>query len=124
MYKKVNTSDSLWLLVNGKLLDKSPLPIKARSIFGSFNVTDGLALDLRVQLDTPDAATQAANLGNSQAKQAQAYVDKAEFTSDGAELHAVVVMSSQKLQALISQFAGMAGALMGGMGGMGGPGTP
>jgi len=124
MYKKVNISDSLWVLINGKLLDKSPLPIKARSIFGSFNVTDGLALDLRVQLDTPDAATQAASLGNSQAKQAQAYVDKAEFTSDGAELHAVVVMSSQKLQALISQFAGIAGAFMGGMGGMGGPGTP
>jgi hypothetical protein len=121
MYKKLNSSDSLWMLINGKLLEKSPLPIKARSIYGSLNVTDGLAIDLRVQFESPDAATQAANLANGQAKQAQAYVDKAEFTADGAELHAVVAMSSQKLQALISQLGGLLGAFAGGMGGMGTP---
>lgn len=116
MYKKLNSSDSLWGLVNSKLLDKSPLPVKARSIFGSLNVTDGLAIDLRVQFENPDSATQAAGTLNGQAKQAQAYVDKAEFTTDGAELHAVVVMSSQKLQALVSQLGGLLGAFAGGMG--------
>ncbi|HEX7843428.1 MAG TPA: hypothetical protein VF469_38410 [Kofleriaceae bacterium] len=121
MYKKLNTNDSLWVLVNGKLLEKSSLPIKARSIFGSLNVTDGLAVDLRVQFENPESATQAAGMMNGQAKQAQAYVDKAEFTTDGAELHAVVVMSSQKLQALVSQLGGLLGAFAGGMGGLGTP---
>jgi hypothetical protein len=115
-YKKVNTRDSIWMLVNGKILDKLPLSMKARSLFGSINVADGLALDLRVQFESPDAATQVATLANGQAKQAQAYVDKAEFTNDGAEFHAVVAMSSQKLQALVSQLGGLMGAVMGGMG--------
>lgn len=117
MYKKVNSRDSLWGLVNGKLLEKAPMPMKTRAVFGSLNVTDGLALDLRIQFEKPEDATQAASLANGQAKEATAYVDKAEFTSDGAELHASVAMSSQKLQALISQFGGLLGAFAGGMGG-------
>ncbi|HEY0477458.1 MAG TPA: hypothetical protein VGD37_08025 [Kofleriaceae bacterium] len=121
MYKKVNTGDSLWLLVNGRLLDKAPMGMKARAVFGSINVTSGLGVDLRVQFESPDQATQAAGMLNGQAKQAQAYVDKAEFTSDGAELHASVMMSQQKLQALISQLGGLLGAFAGGMGNTGTP---
>jgi hypothetical protein len=121
MYKKVNTGDSLWLLVNGRLLDKAPMGMKARAVFGSLNVTSGLGLDLRIQFESPDQATQAANLLNGQAKQAQAYVDKAEFTTDAAELHASVTMSQAKLQALISQLGGLLGAFAGGMGNTGTP---
>jgi len=112
-YKKINTGDSLWMLVSGKMLDS--IPGKPKAAFGSVNVTDGLAVDFRIQFENAEAAAQAASMTTLQAKQAQAYVDKAEFTSDGAELHAQVVMSSQKLQALVSQLGGLLGAF-GGMG--------
>jgi hypothetical protein len=118
MYKKVKTSDSLWGLASGKTLDK--MPMKATAIYGSLNVTDGLAMDLRIRLDTPDAAKQMADMANSQAQQAKAFVDKSEFTAEGNEMHASVALSGQKLQALVAQLGPMMGMLMGGaMGGMG-----
>ena len=120
MYKKVNTGDSVWMLLNGKLLDNVPMGMKARAVYGSFNVTSGLALDLRVRFETPEQATQLATLANGQAAQAKAYVDKAEFTPEGNELHAAMAMSNQKLQALVTQLSGLMGAL----GGMGNMGTP
>jgi hypothetical protein len=112
MYKKVKTGDSIWMLASGKTMDK--LPVKATAAYGSLNVTDGLSLDGRVRFESPDAATQAASLVNAQAKQAAQYVDKAEFTSDGNEVHGSVVVSSQKL----TQLTPMLNMLMGG--GMGG----
>jgi hypothetical protein len=118
-YKKVNTGDSVWMLVHGKVLES--IPGKPKAAFGSLNVTDGLAVDFRIQFENADAAAQAASLTTTQAKQAQAYVDKAEFTSDGDELHAQIVMSSQKLQALVSQLGGLLGAFGGMGGGMGNP---
>ena len=115
MYKKVKTSDSLWALASGKALDQMPM-VKATAVYGSFNVTDGLAMDLRLRLDTPDAATQMASMATAQAQQAKAFVDKADFTAEGNEMHASVVMSSQKLQTLISQVGPMLRGLMGNMG--------
>lgn len=119
MYKKVKTGDSLWGLASGKALEKMPM-VKASAIYGSFNVTDGLAMDLRIRLDTPDAATQMASMANTQAQQAKGFVDKADFTAEGNEMHAAVEMSSQKLQMLIAQVGPMLGGLMSSMGGMGG----
>jgi hypothetical protein len=124
MYSKVNTGDSLWALMNGnsKVFDKmASLGVKPKAMFGSVNVTDGLSLDLRMRLETPDAAAQLANMSKSQLQQAAKMFDKADVSNDGADVRFTIVMSSQKLQALISQFAGLMGAF-GGMGG--GTGTP
>jgi hypothetical protein len=124
MYSKVNTGDSLWGLMNGnsKAFEKlSALGVKPKAMFGSINVTDGLSLDLRMRLDTPDAAAQLANMSKSQLQQAAKMFDKAEVSNDGSDVRFTIVMSNQKLQALISQFAGLMSAF-GGMGG--GTGTP
>jgi hypothetical protein len=114
MYKKVKTGDSLWGLASGKILDK--LPVKATAAYGSLNVTDGLAVDLRVRFEKAEDATQATSMINSQTKQAAQFFDKAEFTSDGTEMHGVVAMSNQKLQTMIQQFGPMLGMAVGGMG--------
>lgn len=111
MYKKVKTQDSIWVLASGKVLEK--LPGGATAAYGSLNLTDGLSLDGRVRFATPDAATQAASMVNGQAKQASKYVDKADFTAEGNEVHGAVVLSSQKL----AELTPMLGMLMGGMGG-------
>jgi len=114
MYKKVKTSDSLWGLASGKVLDK--MPVKATAAYGSINVTDGLTLDVRVRFEKPDDATQAASMVNAQTKQAAKFFDRADFTAENTELHGTIVMSNQKLQTLIQQFGPMLGMMMGGMG--------
>ncbi len=116
MYKKVKTGDSIWGLASGKVMESVPLDLKATAAYGSINITDGLSVDMRVRFATPDAATQAATMATAQTKQATQYVDKAEATADGNELHLAVVISGQKLQ----QLAPMLSMFAGGLPGMGG----
>jgi hypothetical protein len=120
MYSKVKSSDSLWFLINGKakIFDKTAaMGVKPKAMFGSVNVTDGLSLDMRLRLDTPDAAAQLADMGKKQVQQAAKMFDQIDVTSDASDVKIAVVLSSQKLQALITQFSGLLGAF----GGMGGP---
>jgi len=124
MYNKISTGDSLWLLINGssKIFDKmAGMGVKPKALFGSLNVTDGLTVDFRMRLDTPDQATQLANMGKSQAAGAKQYFDRLDIVNDGSDLHVTLAMSPQKLKQLAAQFGGML-QQMGGMGGgMGGP---
>jgi hypothetical protein len=123
MYSKINTADSLWILMNGnsKAFDKAAqMGFKPKAVFGSINVTDGLSVDMRVRLDTPDQAAQIANMANSQVAQFKQMVDKMVIVAEGADVKLNVALSTQKLEALIQQFAGM----MGGLGGGGAPGGP
>jgi hypothetical protein len=120
MYGKINKGDSLWMLMNGnsKAFDKAAaLGFKPKAVFGSVNVTDGLTLDLRVRLDTPDQAVQIANMAKGQTQQFVKMVDKLDIAAEQTDVKINIALSNQKLQALIAQFAGM----MGGMGGAGGP---
>lgn len=123
MYGKINTSDSLWMLMNGnsKAFDKMPMGVKLKALFGSLNVTDGLALDMRARLDSPDKASEMANMGKAQAAQAAKMFDKLDISADGADVHVQIGLSQEKLKALITQFGGMLGGAMGG--GMAGGGT-
>ena len=117
MYKKVKTGDSIWGLASGKVLDRMPLGLKITAAYGSINVTDGLAIDTRVRFDKPEAAAQAAEMANAQTKQfTPQYVDKAEATADGPELHMSVAISGQKLPGLIPILMMVAAGLRG-MGG-------
>lgn len=117
MYGKINARDSLWMLMNGNsaVFDNNPMGVKPKAVFGSVNVTDGLAVDMRMRLDSADQATQLAKGFEGQVAAMRAMVDKVEIGSDGADVKVVVALSSAKLQMLIAQFGGMLG------GGMGGP---
>jgi hypothetical protein len=116
MYKKLKTSDSIWGLASGKVMERVPLGLKTTAAYGSINMTDGLAVDMRLRFDRPETATQAAEMANAQAKQLTQYVDKTEATADGNELHMSVVVSGQKLTSLLPMLTMFAGALPG-MGG-------
>jgi hypothetical protein len=118
MYKKVKTGDSIWGIAFGKVLERIPFGLAITAAYGSVNVTDNLAVDTRVRFDKPEAATQAAEMANLQAKQfTPQYVDKAESTADGNELHTSVAISAQKLPDLIPMFGLVAATIRGGMGG-------
>jgi len=117
LYSKVKTGDSMWGLMNGnsKVFDKmGNMGVKAKAVFGSINVTDGLALDLRLRLETPEAAQQLTSMSKQQLGQAAKMFDQVDVTADGADVKYTVILSSAKLQQLIQQFGGM----LGGLGGM------
>lgn len=125
MYSKVKTTDSVWGLMNGasKVFDKmGSMGVKAKAVFGSLNVTDGLSLNLRLRLETPDAAQQLTSMSKQQMAQAAKMFDQIDVAADGSDVKYTVVLSNQKLQQLIAQFGPMLGAFSGGMGG--GGGTP
>jgi hypothetical protein len=119
MYGKINTQASLWMLVNGnsKVFDKAAqMGMKPKAVFGSVNVTDGLSVDMRMRLESPDQATQMANTFRGQLEAFKTMVDKMDIGAEGADLKFSVAMSTQKLEALVKNLGGM----FGGGGGMGG----
>jgi hypothetical protein len=110
MYSKLKTTDSLWFLLNGKVLDKAAMiGAKPKGVFGSLNVTDGLSLDTKIQVETADAATAVAADLKQKSQMAATMVDKLDVTSEGDLVKVSVVLSNQKLQALIAQFGAMFG---------------
>jgi hypothetical protein len=131
MYSKINTQDSVWGLVNGNssLLAKAGgLGIKPKAVFGSLNLTDGLTVDIRVRLSSPDEVKGLVGLAQGQINNAQvkAMFDQLEAVADVNDAKFTVKMSAAKLQALAGLVGQTMGAMMGGMGGGGGGmgGTP
>lgn len=127
MYSKINTKESLWLLINGNapfMQKAASAGVKPKAVFGSVNVTDGLTVDLRIRLATPDEATQLVNMMKGQINnpQVKQMFDKFDVTNDGSDAKIAIAMSNQKLQQLIGMVGGMMGGMMGG--GMGGGGAP
>ncbi len=133
MYSKINTGDSLWMLINGNspaLAKAGAMGVKPKAIFGSLNVTDGLTMDVRIRMGTPDEAKSFVSMaqgqvGNPQVKQ---MFDALDVTNDANDARISVKMSAAKLQALIGMVGGMVGGMMGGgaggssaAGSMGGP---
>ena len=128
MYSKINTNESLWILMNGNspvFSKMGSMGVKPKAIFGSINLTDGLTVDMRMRLATADEATSFVNMMKPQMTnpQVKSMVDKLDVGTEGTDVKVSVGMSSQKLQALIGMVGGMMGGMMGGGmgGGMGGP---
>jgi len=125
MFSKINTQDSLWLLMNGNspaFSKMGSMGVKPKAIFGSINVTDGLTVDMRMRLGTPDEAKQLVTMlqGQINNPQVKQMFDKLDVAQDGSDAKFSVAMSNQKLQQLVQMVGGMMGGMMGG-GGMGGP---
>jgi hypothetical protein len=124
MHSKINTKESLWFLVNGNapfMAKAAQAGVKPKAVFGSVNVTDGLTVDMRIRLGSPDEATQLVTMAKGQTNnpQVKQMFDKLDVTSDGADAKISVAMSNQKLQQLMGLVGGMMGGMMGG--GVGGP---
>ena len=114
MYGKIKTGDSMWMLMNGNspmFEQAAAIGVKPKAVFGSVNVSDGLALDLRVRLETPEQATQLAGMAKGQVGQFAKMVDTLDIAADAADVKVNVVVSLAKLEALISQFGGMLGGM-------------
>ena len=114
MYGKIKTGDSLWMLMNGnsKAFDQAAsMGFKPKAVFGSVNVSDGLAVDLRVRLETPEQATQIAGMAKGQVGQFAKMVDTLDIAAEASDVKVIVAVSATKLEGLISQFGGMLGGM-------------
>lgn len=130
MYKKINSGDSLWFVANGNapMMQKAQIPgAKLKAAYGSLNVTDGLTVNFRMRLGSPDEATQLVSMAKGQVDnpQAKQFFDKIDVSADGADMKVDLAMSADKLKQLAAMVGGLMGGMMGGgMGGAGGPGGP
>jgi hypothetical protein len=126
MFSKINTQDSVWMVINGQspaFAKASAMGIKMKAMFGSLNITDGLTVNFRLRLGSPDEATNMVAMANGQLAQAKQFFDKIDVKSDGTDVKFDIAMSKEKLQSMIGMMAGMMGGMMGGgAGGMGGGG--
>jgi hypothetical protein len=116
-YKKTNTSDTLWVLMNGNspiFAQLAAMGIKPKAVFGSINVTKDIALDLRMRLPTADEAKKLASTVQPQVTQAAAMFDKLVVTNDGSDVRVQIGLSDAKLKALMMQLAPMMGGGGGG----------
>nr|HEX4313431.1 hypothetical protein [Kofleriaceae bacterium] len=103
LYKKVNTSDTLWFLINGSAFaGKMPSGVNVKALFGSVNVTAGVAGDVRARMDSAATATSVTSMAQSQVQGLSSFVDKIAITADGSDVHIVAAMSETKLKSLAS----------------------
>ncbi|MBA2543800.1 MAG: hypothetical protein H0V17_29420 [Deltaproteobacteria bacterium] len=112
LYKKTNTADTLWVIMNGssKAFDAmASLGIKPKAVYGSLNVNKDLNLDMRVRMKNAADATNLSNMMNTQVKAAAGMVDKVTIAADGSDVSVKVLLSDAKLKALATQFGGMMG---------------
>lgn len=125
IYAKIDTKQSLWLLINGNapfMAKATQAGFEAKAMFGSINVTDGLSLDMQMRLGTAEKATELVAMAQGQigSPQVKAMFDKLEVTASGTDAKVSVALSGEKLKALVGMFGGMLGGLVGGAGGLGG----
>jgi hypothetical protein len=111
MYGRVKTGDTLWILVNGSaepvanMLSK--LDVKTKAVFGSVNMTDGLAIDMRMRVESADQAETVAKLIGSQVAPFEQMADKVDIKSDGADVRTQISLSAEKLRTLQGMLGGL-----------------
>jgi hypothetical protein len=126
LYGKVNTHDSIWMLINAQtpaFQKASAMGVHMKAVFGSINVTDGLTVDLHMRVGSPDEATSFVSMAKGQlasSPQIQQFVDKLDITSTAADVNVAVAMGEQKLMTI----AGLLGGMFGGGASMAAPTGP
>jgi hypothetical protein len=109
MYGKINTHDTLWLLINGNSPGVQKLVgmgMHMRALFGSLNVTDALSADVRVRVGSADEATSLTQLAQGQLPQAKMFFDKLDIVAEAEDIKISAAMSQQKLQQLVGMVGG------------------
>lgn len=109
IYNKLNHNDSVWMVMNGNapVFQKTGMPYKIVAMFGTMNVTDGLTVDGRLRLGTAEEATGFVNQFKGQLEQAKGFVDRADLSSEGADVKLAVAIGHDKLVQMVGMFGGM-----------------
>ena len=100
LWKLIDHTSSGWLLWNGSsqaLATIRSVAPELRVIFGSVRVTDELALDGRVRMNTPAAAATLVQLLTPQVSQARAMFRRFDLTADDVDVHIELQLDADQL---------------------------
>lgn len=114
---KVDHSKTVWFVGHG---DGTPIADKVGDMYGTFDLSTGLALDIVAQIKDPDV-TKKLDEGIGQAKKSadslpgdlKDVVKSMTFDHSGKDVHFSVKVSSDQLKSIMGQFGGMLGGGMG-----------
>jgi hypothetical protein len=110
MHAKINTRDSLWMLINGTApavaKASSTIGIRMRALFGSINVADGLSADVRLRVATAAEAASLTQTMQGQMAQAKTFFDRIDVVSDGEDVKITATLGPQKLMQLVMTMIG------------------
>ena len=112
MMSLVDVQAALWALVNGNshVFDKAAaMGVKPKAVFGSLGLSDGLAMSLRLRLETPQEATSFVALVQGQIGTAKMFFDRFDVTADDADVVFGIGMTTAQVQMI----AGLLGASLG-----------
>jgi len=105
-YKRTNTKDTVWMIMNGssKAFDElRKQNISPLVLFGSLKVGKDATLDMRAKFKTADEANNLAKMGQAQIKDAAKMFDKISVDADGTEVKVGIMISDAKLKELLKQ---------------------
>lgn len=110
LYKKTNTADTLWMLMNGNssaFAQLAAMGIKPKAVFGSISVAHDVQLDFRMRLASKDQAKALSDGVQPQVAQMGAMFDKLVISNDDTDIRVQLSISDAKLKVLMKQFAPM-----------------
>ncbi len=106
MYSRVQTSHTVWTVLNGKtpavakLLEQ--VNVKSKAIFGSTNLTDKLEVNGRIRVESDDQAKKLAELMKSAAAYIEKMAEKLEIETDSADVRFTVVFTPKQLKNVLA----------------------
>jgi hypothetical protein len=104
MFHLLSATDAGVVLANGTVLSKaSSMGINVKAAFGSLDLTDVLAMDIRIRLSTPDEANQLASMtkGQTQSAQVKQMFQKFDISTDRSDVRFQIEVSSATLIMLL-----------------------
>lgn len=105
MYSLLQTTHTLWFLLRGdqELVARNlaMLNIKAKAIFGSVDVSSGLAIRTRIRVESEEQATNLAELAKNQSSTFSGMAEKLEIDRDKADVRMEVSFTSAQLKAVL-----------------------
>jgi hypothetical protein len=115
MFKAIDTRAGIWFLVRGNSPQLAMVPVKFKALFGSVDLSSGVAAEVRLRLSSSEEASDLVKGVSGQLGMVKALVTKLEVTAHGADVKVSVAVSPKQLEQLTDMVGALAGGMMGGM---------
>lgn len=105
MHGKIDTKQTGWGFFRGATMEKEVSEVvgsKPKAVYGSVAMKDGVQVQVRARLDSPETAQKTVATMSEQVGQAKEQLDKAEIAADGQDVKLDIAAAGAKLDALIA----------------------
>lgn len=114
MVNATNTKATIWGLANGGSPLLSRLPAKFKAAFGSIDITDGVVVDGRMRMNSPDEAKKVTQMFSSQLSSMtqMGLAETASMTPDGADIKISVILNKKNVETVKNMVGAVFGSAM------------